>query len=187
VADLGEHRADGAAPVAIVGRMIPAETRWAARALRQSRDRVAETLGVLIEDEMWAFDPGEVFGSTAEALMWIVLLDDWYSRDHFAEYDKMKAEMKSLLRGLRWARNRTLHDFALLTGFVTRRWSDKDAIHPGWRHPQDVLPSVDPKHDEGVKQYDGRVAGRALVEPITEVAHWFEGRVEVELNPPAGF
>jgi hypothetical protein len=164
--------------------VIPAETQWAVRALQDSCERVAQSKNALIEDEFWAFDPAAVFASTAEALMWTVMLDKWYSRDHTSEYEKMKTEMQSLLRGLRWARNRTLHDFALLTGFVQRRdlAGAKTKIHPGWQHPQDVLPAVDPKHDDGVKQYEARVAGRALEEPIREVARWFEGWVEIELR-----
>jgi hypothetical protein len=128
--------------------------------------------------------PVSLFAATGEALMWIVVLDDWYERDHPAEYKEMKTEMKSLLRGLRWARNRTLHDFALLTGVVPRRWSETETLDPGWQRPQDVLPTVDPKFDDGAKQYDGRVAGRSLLEPITDAARWFEGWVEVGLKGP---
>jgi hypothetical protein len=135
---------------------------------------------VLIEDETWALDPESMFAATAEALMWVVMLDDWYGRDHPEDYQQLKTEMGSLLSGLRWARNRTLHDFALLTGFVRGRRKVHDTIHPGWQY-RDVLPAADPKFDRGARQYDGRVAGRPLLEPITEMTNWFEGWVELEL------
>jgi hypothetical protein len=170
--------------------VIPAETEWAVQALRRSSDRIAgslaplfededESLAVPLEDKKW---PAALFGATTEALMWVVVLDDWYSRDHSDRYDQEKASMKSLLLGLRWARNRTLHDFALLTGFLQRDFFGPDRWpHPGWQY-REVLPASDPRFDRGAAQYDGRVAGRALLAPIMEVAKWFEGWVQVELG-----
>jgi len=127
-----------------------------------------------------------MFAATAEALMWTVVLDDWYSQDHPAQYEEMKTGMKSLLLGLRWARNRSLHDFALLTGFVPPRWPSRSGdggIYPGWQH-RDLLPVPEGRYGE--KQYDARVAGHALLDPIDEVAKWFEGWVEIELKRPTG-
>jgi hypothetical protein len=164
--------------------VIPAETQWAVRALRRARDRLAASKEDRIPDEFWVLDPAAMFAATGEALMWIVMLDDWYSRDHPGDYERLKTGMGSVLLGLRWARNRTLHDFALLTGFVRRRWAE-DTIHPGWQDRK-LLPAGDPRFDRGAPQYDGRVAGRALVEPIDDVTKWFEGWVEIELKRQTG-
>jgi hypothetical protein len=157
-----------------------AETRWAVRALRRARDRMASGMEEPRE-EFWSLDPEALFVATAEALMWVVMLNDWYERDYPDRYKGLAQEHKSLLLGLRWARNRALHQFALLTGFV-RRWPDETTIHPGWQH-RDVLPPVLPEHDRGGPQYEGRVAGRRLLDPIDQVTKWFEGWVEIELKP----
>lgn len=112
--------------------MIPAETRWAVKALEEARDRLATGQEVLIPNEAWALDLAVLFSATAEALMWVVVLDDWYQRDHAQLYRTLTAERRTLLVGLRWARNRTLHQFAVITGF-TRRPPVLTHIHPGWQ------------------------------------------------------
>lgn len=160
--------------------MFPAETRWAVQALGDARDRLAAGQEILVPGETWALDARALFSATAESLMWVVMLDDWYRRDHFHAYEQLRPEMHTLLAGLRWARNRSLHQFAVLTGF-TRRPPALSHIHPGWQH-RSVLPPSDVRFDRGNVQYDARVAGRTLLEPLDEVYQWFLDWVEIELR-----
>ncbi len=108
--------------------------------------------------------------------MWVVVLDDWYQRDHGPLYRTLRAEMRTLLVGLRWARNRTLHQFAVITGF-TRLAPALTHIHPGWQE-RALLPPSDRGFYRGAVEYDARVAGRALLDPMDEVYRWYAGWVE---------
>ena len=162
--------------------MFPAETKWALKALSDARDRLDGSQDTLIKDETWALNPQAMFAGAAEALMWIVLLDDWYRRKSPDQYARLKVPMATLVKGLRWARNLAIHDFALITGFTERYEPGDDRIHPGWQ-ARSVLPDPGPRFDRGSKAYDARIKGRPIVDPIDEVAAWFNGAVEPAIVP----
>lgn len=161
--------------------MIPAETKWALRALQDARDRLNNSQEILIEGQTWALNPQQMFASATEALMWVVVLDDWYKSVDSAQYADLKPQMASLLKGLRWARNLAVHDFALITMFTERYEPGDDRIHPGWQR-RDVLPQPDPHFGQGSAHYDARVAGRAIIEPIEEAYRWFFAVVEPAIS-----
>ena len=124
------------------------------------------------------------FASVAESLWWLTMLDEslWKTVDERGPYPQYRDSNSegSLLLGLRYARNRQVHDAEvtgmqgnpLLTSQAETAWV--------WRSPEepDVPPDYEPEGERGILQekvYRQDLAKNPIIETLDKASAFLEG------------
>ena len=139
------------------------------------------------------------FGSAAyaavgEALFWACVCDEGYESLLATRYTEARtADYEGrVLRGVRWVRNRTTHQRAVvlhqhygaeIDGLVLDSAQLDTRTHLKWRRSEEIPPG---KHDGGRDVYDQRLSGQPVEEAVNACRSWFFGRTLNEVSKAAG-
>jgi hypothetical protein len=146
-----------------------------------------------------------MYGHAAEALIWARSLDDWCTGrsdggPKLQDYLSARADSKSddaLLRGARYAANKSLHIYASLTSRVPGRPFVLNEVHDPtlpprygramWTDDPLRLPPLDQQRISSErldrKAYLSRIGGRAVFETLDELEDWFSSWLDSPTSP----